>query len=133
MMKNLLLIIFALAIISTGCKKASKVAPKSDVIGTWELRLIGDGIDNLHQVYLPGNGSTFNFGADNTYTRYSNFQLSSQGTYQIVPNAISFGGSLQDELYFNQATPGYIVEVKSDTLTIIGTGTEASGSIYVKQ
>jgi hypothetical protein len=133
MMKNILLIAFIAVIISAGCKKAPKVGPQSDIIGTWELRLIGGGIDNLHQVYSPGNGSTFTFSADNTYNRYSNFQLSSQGTYQIVPNAISFGGSLQNELYFNQATPGYIVEVKSDTLTIIGTGIEASGSIYVKQ
>jgi len=133
MMKKLLLIAFTIVIVSAGCKKGTKVGPQSDIVGTWELRLIGGGIDNLHQVYPPGNGTTFTFGADNTYTRYSNFNLSSQGTYQIVLNAISFGGSLQDELYFNQATPGYIVEVKLDTLTIIGTETESTGSIYVKQ
>jgi hypothetical protein len=133
MIKNILIITIALVIIALGCKKAEKVVLSSNIIGTWELRKSGGGAILGYQNFSPGNGSTLQFNRDSTFLLYSSFKLINQGTFQVIKNGITFGGITTDGLFFNHNTPGDILYIKSDSLSLNIAAYDAPYVLYVRQ
>jgi nitrous oxide reductase accessory protein NosL len=82
-MKKLLFIALLLTVVIAGCKKDTQVKVPPSIIGSWEVRASYGGIVGIAN-YPAGNGNILRFNSDGTYSTYLQFNLNSQGTFQIL-------------------------------------------------
>lgn len=99
------------------CHKDKQTAP--NITGTWELRQTFGGVVGV-QNYNPGNGHTYTFTANGSFTQYAGKDtLLNQGTYTIKTSAVKVQGVLYNLLLLNGAQSGPEIQVQ-DTIMLLG-------------
>lgn len=114
--------------------------PSSVLIGKWEM-VFFQTYDHS-QKYQTGQGHILQLNADKTYTRLSNYQQTSGGTYYTVKNGVLASNIRFDAIYFSDYRDGAsIISGNADTL-VIKTGPNSTNeymlmdggtTVYVKQ
>jgi hypothetical protein len=112
------------------CHKDSLQA--HNITGTWELRVAFGGVVG-YETFSPGNGHTYTFNSDGTFTQYAGKgTLLNQGSFSIKTNAVQVQGVEYNELFLNSATSGAIVQVQDTTLSLGLNYDNETGGIYAK-
>ncbi|PSR56185.1 hypothetical protein AHMF7605_23110 [Adhaeribacter arboris] len=86
--------------------------------GTWELRSVVGGL-MVHPKYTPGNGNILKF-EDTNYSKYSNGQLTKNGTYTLISGK-SFNGELMERIIYDDDDINasmQFLEIRNGKLTI---------------
>ena len=134
-MKKILFII-ALSIVFVSCKK-SDISIKN-VTDSWELaREIGM---DRNQTFAPGSGNLLKLNADKTYSRFTNHQQVSSGTYYLGTVAAK-GTKAFDVIYFSEYSGPTKIRTSADSLILSTPPNDANGnmimdggtSIYIRQ
>ncbi len=131
------LVVFFAALIAVACKKEStgakmKNSANNSLFARWELRVLRGGLQPYTN-FAPGNGNMLQFNADSTYAFYQNNNITSQGTFHIVPNAFVQGPEPPDLIYYDHNTSGEVLFLKNDTLTIGSSAPDGPSYVYVKK
>jgi len=126
---QLLLLIGAITCLYA-CHKDTLQAP--NLTGTWELRVAFGGTVG-YETFSPGNGHTYTFNSDGSFTQYAGKDtLLNQGTYRVQTNGTKVQGVEYNVLLLNGATSGPVVQVQDTTLSIGLNYNDESGGIYAK-
>ncbi len=102
------------------CHKDKQVAP--NIVGTWELRqAFGGNTEGYVINYAPGNGHTYTFNRDGSFTQYAGKDtLLNHGSYSIKTNAIKVQGIEYNELVINGTQSGSAEIQVQDTVMLLG-------------
>lgn len=127
-----LLLLLAITACLYACKKDKQNAP--NVVGTWELRQAFGGNNSGYVVnYAPGNGHTYTFNSDGSFTQYAGKDtLINHGNYTIKTGAVKVQGVEYNILLLNGAQSGPEIQVQ-DTVMLLGLEyNNEAGGYYAK-
>ena len=145
-MKNYLLpfavAAFSVPLLNAGCNKSETAvcdtsltvsADSTSVLGVWEKKTNFNGMGG--STSLPDcNGSRIEFLDSNTYKSYENWQLISQGTYQIFPDTFRRLQAVRTRIVFdNNSQPRQFLVNTGTHLSFSIDATDGPGVDYVRR
>jgi hypothetical protein len=136
-MKNILLIIYLLAVI-TGCSKSDTLAGNYDITGNWEMvKKFGM---YPTKTFATGQGNVLQFSNGNKYKLSSNFQQVEEGVYKIVNKGAAQFNKTFDAIYFG-GNSFKAISIRADSLHIYTAPNDEKGNqimdgegiLYIRQ
>jgi hypothetical protein len=112
------------------CHKDKQTAP--NIVGTWELRQTFGGTTG-YATFAPGNGHTYTFNADGSFTQYAGKDtLLNQGSYTIKVGGTQVQGVTYNLLLLNGAQSGPEIQVQDTTMLLGLQYNNEPGGYYAK-
>src|SRR6476620_199460 len=118
---KLLISIFLLFILFTGCRKYNGCSDSDDLAilkGKWELRSRMGGMAPGGN-YQPGNGNLINF-SDSTYEKWYNGQITVKGTYTISQGNNPETGTMMKKINYEGGFEEYFEFVNNQLVLYSG-------------
>ena len=128
MNRNLIICLVSLLFVFSACRKNGKCSDdqsEGKLNGTWELRSVVGGFSG-GKTYPDGNGNIIKF-EGSTYTRYTNGQQYSQGSFTISKEIFPENNKVMDKLKSLDGAEVF-VEITSNILTIYHGSIAADGT-----